>query len=90
MSEPATASTPIDHLGRPTIAEQMKLQIAESFRVVPADKRAALILIGDTRTGDVRLHLAARFDDGWKVAAGGGFAVPDKRGYGFLGLEKVW
>lgn len=80
---------PVDALGRPTISAQMKARINAEFAIVPEGKRSALLVIVDD-TGVARAHLAARLGDSWKVAAGGGFAIREKKPVGFIGIMGSW
>lgn len=90
-STPSTADARpmFDDLGRPSITDSMKAQIAQSFAAVPPDKRSAFILIVDDR-GNARGHLAVRVGDVFKVAAGGGYQMQTKRPSGFIGIEAAW
>jgi hypothetical protein len=77
---------PVDALGRPDIAQPIRDEITRAFQHVKG--RGALLIIAD-ETG-TRAHLAAKFGDHWKVAAGGGFAWDTKQPVGFIAVEAVW
>ena len=83
---------PVDHLQRPILAEGMKRQIEDAFRIVPKDKRAAVLLIHDFDTKQTRAHFAARLDkDGdLKVAGGPGWDWRGKKPTGWIGLAGSW
>lgn len=76
-----------DALGRTPIADAIKAQIDAAFRVVPEDKRGALLVIADE--SGVRAHVAARIGERWKVAAGGGRRW-DGQVEGSVALMGVW
>jgi hypothetical protein len=59
---------------RTPISDAVKASITDAFKVVPSDKRGALLLIGDEH--GARLMTAAKFGDHWKV--GGGVAYDGK------------
>lgn len=79
----------LDELSRPSISEQVKARINREFAVVPEWKRSALLLIVD-ESGVARAHLAARIGDTWKVAAGGGFAIRERKTSGYVGIIGAW
>jgi len=57
---------------RPSISDQVKLQIAQSLAAVPAGKKGALLVLADEH--GARAMLAARLNDSWKVAMSAGSA----------------
>lgn len=77
-----------DSLGRPILAEGMKRQIEEAFKVVPTDKRGAVLVIADER--GARAHVAAKINGSWKVAGGGGVAWAGKKPEGWVGVMGSW
>ena len=86
----AIALKRVDDLGRPSIAEQMKARINAEFATVEPGKRAALVLLVD-ESGVARMHVAAKFGENWKVAAGGGVRVKDpRRPLGYFGVVGSW
>ena len=71
----------------------MKRQIADAFAYVPEYKRGALIVMGNEQGAS--LHVAARLNGVWKVAAGAG--VPIEKGRfqkdrisAWVVVEAVW
>lgn len=75
---------------RTPIADSLKRQIEAEFTTIPADKRGALIVVADVVDGKVvaHLHVAAKLNDTWKVAAHAGKEV---RGYEVgVSLIGVW
>lgn len=78
----------LDRFGRPEITEDARERIRKAFEGV--DGRAALILLGDTQTKTVRGHVAAKYDNGWKVAAGGGFDFGTRQPFAEFVVVKVW
>jgi hypothetical protein len=67
----------VDALGRPELGAGLRAQVDAALAAIPDGRRAALVVIGratDTG-GSATAHLAARFGDHWKVAAGGGVTV---------------
>lgn len=91
MSSPSEAPL-VDALGRPILSAGAKHQLREAFDTLPRDAKAALVVIGDTDSRRARGHVVANLPgEGWKVAAGGGFAWDGTpRGSGWFGIEKVW
>jgi hypothetical protein len=81
---------PTDDLGRQPIGDAVKAKITEAFTVILEGKRGALLFIADTETREVRMHVAARFADGWKVAGGLGVVVPERRPSGWAAVEWAW
>lgn len=79
----------VDALGRPTIAEQMKARISAEFATIEPGKRGAVVILVD-ESGVARAHLAAKLGDSWKVAAGAGFALREKKPVGFIGIMGSW
>lgn len=77
-----------DSLGRPNVSEPIKAAITEAFKAVPDGKRGAFLVIGDEK--GARVHLAARIEGSWKVAAGGGWAYGAKRPIGYVAIEASW
>jgi hypothetical protein len=77
-----------DEFGRTPITDAMRQKIADTFTVVPEGKRGALVLIADDK--ETRAVLAARINDRWKVAGGGGWVYAEKRPAGFIGIEAAW
>lgn len=61
-----------DPFGRTPIADSVKVAVTQAFAEVPEGKRGALLVIADEH--GPRAMLAARINDRWKVAAGGGKA----------------
>jgi hypothetical protein len=85
----------LDLLGRTPLSAGMKRQIDLALQEIPEGKRAVLLVVATAETdqpAEMRGHVAARLDDGWKVAAGGGFKLtPEKPlAYGWFGIEKSW
>lgn len=82
---------PVDELGRPTITAQMKARINAEFATIEPGKRGAFIMLVD-ESGVARGHFAARIGKtgNWKVAAGGGFALREKKPIGFIGILGAW
>ena len=76
----------VDDLGRPAVADQDRQRIREAFAGL-SGRGALLIIADDTGT---RGHLAAKFGEHWKVAAGGGFAWDTKKPSGFIAVEATW
>jgi hypothetical protein len=79
-----------DQFGRPFIEDADRQRVREAFSAIPKNKRAALLLIADTDTKAVRAHLAANINGTWKVAAGGGWIVSEKRPSGWIAVEAAW
>lgn len=79
-----------DALGRPILAEGMKRQIEEAFKVVPEGKRGAVLVIHDVDTKQTRAHLAAKIGDSWKVAGGAGWDWAGKKPTGWVGVAGAW
>lgn len=79
-----------DALDRPLIAEGMKRQIEEAFRVVPEGKRGALLVIADMETQTARAHLAAKVNNHWKVAAGVGVPWDGRKPEAWVGVVGSW
>lgn len=81
-----------DALGRPVIAEGMKRQIEDAFRIVPAGKRSAVLVIHDFETRQTRGHFAARLGEkgDWKVAGGPGWDWVGKKPTGWVGVMGSW
>ena len=78
----------LDLLGRPAIGDEAKQRIADAVRGV--DGRGALILMGDTQSKTVRAHLAAKYDHGWKVAAGAGWQWTERQPFAEITIIKTW
>ncbi len=74
-----------DDLSRTPINDAIRDQIRVAFDGIPDHKRGAVLVLADER--GVRGHLAARFGDGWKVAAGAGFLYGEKRPAGYVAVE---
>lgn len=85
-SQPNYSRAIPDALGRPVLADGMKRQIDEAFRIVPEGKRAAVLVIHDFETQQTRAHLAARFGDHWKVAGGPGWDWDGDKPTGWVGV----
>ena len=79
----------IDTLGRTTISDAVKRQVADTFAAVPEGKRGALLVRADL-DGNAVAQLAARFGDTWKVAAGGGVNLRERRPTGYVAVEAAW
>ena len=66
--------TPIIDIGdpfkRPLIADETKRQITEALSALPEGKKGALLILVDEN--GARAHVAARYGEHWKVAAGAG------------------
>lgn len=78
-----------DTFGRPSISEGMKRQVEDAFKVVPSDKRSAVLVIVDER--GARAHLAARLNGQWKVAGGAAFPwVGEEKPSGWVGIVGAW
>jgi hypothetical protein len=78
-----------DSLGRPILAEGMKRIIDDALKTLDPEAKAALLVIGDEK--NARVHFAARLPEGWRVAAGAGWAFEgERKASGWLGIEKVW
>lgn len=92
MSEPQTqigdSVAILDPLGRTPIAAGMKAQIEAEFAALPQNKRGAILVIANERGATA--HLAAKFGDHWKVAAGAGFAWHERRPSGWASVEFAW
>lgn len=82
------SDAPLDPLGRAPIADGMKRQIDAAFAGVTG--RGALVLLTDTETKVVRMHVAARFGDHWKVAGGAGVPWTGKKPEGWIAIEGSW
>jgi hypothetical protein len=77
----------IDALGRPVIDGPIRDAIRNAFDSIPEGKKGALLLVADQ--DGVRLHVAARIGDHWKVAAGAGVTVDKGYSYG-VSVEATW
>ena len=77
-----------DALGRAPLSNWMKAKIDAELSAIPGDKRGAVIVVAD-ETG-ATAHLAARFGDHWKVAAGGGWKWDERRPTGSVSVELAW
>jgi len=75
----------LDAYGRTPISDGMKAQIALELAAIPKGKRGAVVFVG-TEDG-AQAHFAARIGDRWKVAAGGGWRVNEKRPSGHVSVE---
>jgi hypothetical protein len=84
----STTSSPPDALGRTPIADGMKQQIADAFKAVPDGKRGALLIIANEHGATV--HVAAKFGNDWKVAAGGGLPWTGDKPSGWVGVAGSW
>ena len=78
----------VDPLGRTPISDGMKAQIAAELAGIPEGKRGAVVFVG-TEDG-AQAHLAARIGDRWKIAAGAGWRVNEKRPSGHVSVEYAW
>lgn len=81
-------TVPLDQFGRPEIDDEARARIRKAFEGV--DGRGALILLGDTQTKTMRGMLAAKYDNGWKVAGGGGFDFGTHQPFAEVVVMKVW
>ena len=61
----------LDRMDRTPIADAVKRDMAAAFATIPDGKRAVLIAVA-TEDG-AKVQVAAKLDDVWKVAAGGGY-----------------
>lgn len=77
-----------DPLGRTPIAEGMKRQIEDAFKVIPDGKRGALLVVADEQ--GARALVAAKLGDHWKVAAGGGVPWSGGKPSGWVGVMGAW
>lgn len=77
-----------DALGRPILAEGMKRQIEEAFKVVPDGRRGALLIVGNEQGATA--HVAAKINDCWKVAAGAGVLWNGAKPTGWVGVAGSW
>jgi hypothetical protein len=78
-----------DALGRTPIGDAVKRQITEAFTIIPEHKRSALLVRADL-DGNAVAQVAARFGDTWKVAAGAGVNLREKRPTGYVAVEAAW
>ena len=86
---PTDTLAPVDALNRTPISNWMKAKIDGELAGIADDKRCARLII--SHEGNVTMwHVAARLDDGWKVAAGGGWEWTEKRPSGFVAIERAW
>ena len=85
---PIAPGLDLDAFGRPTITDAERQRIRDAFAGV--NGRAALILLGDSRTKTMKGHVVGNLPSGWKVAAGGGFDVDDKEPFVDFAIVKVW
>jgi hypothetical protein len=74
--------------GRTPINDAIRDQIRVAFDSLPDKKRGAVLVIADDH--GVRGHLAGRFGENWKVAAGAGFNYGEKRPAGYVSVEFAW
>lgn len=86
--DPTPIRVPTDALGRPVVSDQDKARISALWTTIPEGKRAALLIIADD-TG-ARGHVAAKLGDHWRVGAGSGWQLGEKRPRGYIGIEGVW
>lgn len=77
-----------DALGRPILAEGMKRQIDEAFKVVPEGRRGSLLIIANEQGASA--HVAAKFGEHWKVAAGAGVPWTGEKPTGWVGVAGSW
>lgn len=77
-----------DPLGRTPIAEGMKRQIEDAFKVVPEGKRGALLVMADEH--GARAHVAAKIGDRWKIAAGAGVPWTGDKPSGWVSVVGSW
>lgn len=75
-----------DPFARPMISEEAKSSLRDAFASLPPEKRAAILVIADLK-GNARATVAAKLGEHWKVAAGAGYALGDKRPAGYVGIE---
>ena len=74
---------------RPAIDDATKASIATLFTALPSDKRAAVLVIADLN-GNARGMVAANLGKHWRVAAGAGFNIGEKRPAGYVAVEGSW
>lgn len=75
-----------DELFRPVISDAKKQQIRTAFDSLPARKKAAILVLADL-DGNATATVAAKLGKHWKVAAGAGWQLGDKRPSGYVGIE---
>ncbi len=74
---------------RPVITPEQKTTLRTYFADIPPKKRAALLVIADL-DGHARAMVAAKLGSHWKVAAGAGYTLGEKRPAGYVGLEGIY
>jgi hypothetical protein len=77
-----------DPISRTPIADSVRKAIADALSAVPDGKRGALLVIADA--SGPRAMLAARLNDHWKVAAGGGVPWQGSWVTGTVAVEASW
>lgn len=92
---PETTAPALDRLGRTPIADGMKQQIADAFKIVGPKRTGAVIVFHDLETGTTEGQFAAKIDVGdgrmeWKVAGGGRFKWEGEKPSGWVGIGAEW
>lgn len=75
-----------DALGRPEVSDTIRQQIKSAFAIVPEHKRGAVLVMADG-SGTATAHFAARIGGDFKVAAGAGWKLGEKRPAWYVGVD---
>lgn len=89
MGEVESLLPPLDDKGRPVISEADKARVSALWTTIPEGKKGALLVIADL-DGSARMQVASRLGGSWKVGAGVGWKLDEKRPSGYIGIEGSW